>query len=291
MQFADMTFGTEIECYVPIPKRNRIKPALEAAGLLVSEITFGSIHATTPGWKIVPDASLNDPRFVPAGHVGVEVVSPILQGENGIADLIKVANIIKSLDGTVNTKCGLHVHVGAKTASPMQLRNLAKVFLKYEHHFDSLCPISRRSNQFARSNRAQAAGLVGNDYDAVIAAAFPKLDAARSVGALATVMNGGYRRAGTSHYNQERYFKLNFQSMASHGTVEYRQHAGTVEAAKMVAWVRLVVAMTATAFTLKSPATLERPTFAQMMAKVDRPTAKFLAARRVSLNAGVDLED
>jgi putative amidoligase enzyme len=285
MLFSDLTFGVEIECYYPNSAPD-LHNALQSAGLLMSRVsTFGTRHQVTPGWKIVPDSSLSD--HCPTGFTGVEVVSPILKGEANVADVAKVLDVLKSNGAKVNKACGLHVHVGAQAATPGQLKNLAKVFVKYEHHFDALCPESRRNNWFCKSNRALAGGH--GDYAAQIAQTFAALDGVRSVASLAKVMNGGYDQR--QHYTQHRYFKLNFQSMASHGTVEFRQAAGTVEAAKATAWIKLCVGLVATAFTLKSVSSQADPGFARLLRKVDRPTADYLKARRVALNRGVELAD
>jgi hypothetical protein len=284
MQANDLTFGVEIECYAPMSAN--LEAALQAAGVQVSR-AVGSIHSVTPGWKVVHDGSLAS-RI--NGFIGREVVSPILKGEDGIAQVLKVAAAIEAAGCKVDKSCGLHVHVGAQSATPGQIKNLAKMFLKYEHHFDSLCPESRRNNRFAQSNLAYAAGYTAAqaDYPTKIAAAFAKLDECRSVARIAGVVNGGYAQ---QHYTHYRYFKLNLQSLATHGTVEFRQQAGTVNGQKMVSWIRLVVGMVATAFTLKSVTSQAEPTFAKMLRKVDRPTAAFLKQRRIALNRGAALAE
>jgi hypothetical protein len=286
MQFQDFTFGVEIECYIP-GSLSALFASLQNAGVNMSHAA-GSIHRVTSGWKVVGDGSLHS---APVGHVGCEVVSPILRGEDGIAQTIKVMEAVKAFGGKVNKSCGLHVHVGAQDATAGQLKNLAKMFIKYEHHMDALCPESRRNgNRYCQSNRAQAAGYgVATTYEAQVASAFDKLDGLRSVAAIAKVMNGGY--AVGQHYTHHRYFKLNFQSMASHGTVEFRQQAGTVEGQKAAAWIRLVVGLVASSFSLKSVTTQREPSFDKLVRKVDRTTAEYLKARRVALNRGGALVD
>lgn len=284
MQFQDFTFGVEIECYVP--RTGDLYTSLAATGLRMSRVS-GSRHSVTPGWKIVPDVSLDG--HTPAGYIGVEIVSPILLGEDGIAQTVKAMDCIKAFGGKVNKACGLHVHVGAQNATALQLRNLAKMFVKYEHHFDTLCPESRRNNRFAASNLSRAAGLGVSVRPLMVAAAFARLDTARSASGLATIINGGYDTR--QHYTSFRYYKLNYQSLASHGTVEFRQAAGTVESRKAAAWIRLVVGMVASAFTVKAVALQDDPSFSKLMRKVDSPTAEYLRARRVALNSGVELED
>ena len=284
MQFQDFTFGVEIECYVPRSSSD-LFAALSNAGVHMSQAA-GSIHRVTSGWKVVHDGSLHS---APAGFVGVEVVSPILQGEDGIAQTVKVMDVVKAFGAKVNKSCGLHVHVGAQNGSATQHKNLAKMFIKYEHHFDALCPESRRTNQYCKSNREFAAAGAARTYEAQVSAVFAKLDGLRSISAIATVMNGGYDQR--NHYTHNRYFKLNFQSMASHGTVEFRQQAGTVEAQKAVSWIRLCVGLVARSFTLRSVGSQAEPSFAKLLAKVDRPTAAYLKARRIALNRGAALAD
>jgi hypothetical protein len=285
MQFQDFTFGVEIECYIP-GSLSSLFAALSAANVPMSHAA-GSIHRVTAGWKVVGDGSLNS---APVGHVGCEVVSPILRGDDGIAQVVRVMEAVKAFGGKVNKSCGLHVHVGAQDATAGQLKNLAKMFVKYEHHMDALCPESRRNgNRYCQSNRQQAAGYgVAATYEAQVAASFAKLEGLRSISSIANVMNGGY---GGGHYTHHRYFKLNFQSLASHGTVEFRQQAGTVEGQKAATWIRLVVGLVASAFSLKSITSQAEPSFEKLVRKVDRATADYLKARRVALNRGAVLAD
>jgi hypothetical protein len=282
MQFQDFTFGVEIECYTP-GRMHALFVALQSAGVAVS-VAAGNIHSVTSGWKVVYDGSLGS--GTPVGYEGCEVVSPILRGEDGIAQTIKVLEVVKAHGCKVNKSCGLHVHVGAQNATSTQLKNLAKMFVKYEHHFDALCPESRRNNNFCKSNRAFASAGAGQSYEAQVSAVFAKLDGLRSASAIATVINGGFERRQYTHH---RYFKLNYQSLASHGTVEFRQAAGTCEGQKAAAWIRLVVGLVAASFTLKSVGSTAEPTFAKLMRKVDRTTAAYLTARRVALNRGTEL--
>jgi hypothetical protein len=96
------------------------------------------------------------------------------------------------------------------------------MWLKYEACFDSIVPKSRRNNRFAAGIRSKFATLE---------AGFAKLATATSIQGLTRIMNSdGY--SGSS-----RYHKLNLESMVRHGTVEFRQHSGTVSGLKMVNWV------------------------------------------------------
>ena len=41
------------------------------------------------------------------------------------------------------------------------------------------------------------------------------------------------------HYASERYYKVNFCSYVAFGTLEFRQHSGTIEFEKMMNWVKI----------------------------------------------------
>lgn len=279
MHWDEMTFGVEIECYSPISHRDLAR-RITAAGVRTEQV-LGSIHATRSTWKVVSDASL---RASPVGMTGAEIVSPILSGEDGLEQVRKVCAVLQAEGCKVNTSCGLHVHLGAGNASAVQIKNLAKMFVKYEHHFDAVCPLSRRASNYARSNRAFAAA--GNIYTtasgyALVADVFAKLDAVRSIRKVAEVMNGGFDAA---QYSQHRYFKLNFQSLNTHGTVEFRQQAGTVDGEKTAAWVKTCAQFTAHSFTLRTVASSAEPTFAKFVKKLDRDTAAYMTQRRSRLN-------
>jgi hypothetical protein len=273
MNWNEVTFGVEIECFAPRGNHADVfaamRNALAAQGLEVS-MPRANRHATTSGWKVVPDVSI-----VPArDHVGMELVSPILKGQDGIDQVLKVGAALAVMLAKVNQSCGLHVHCGSGGASVGQLRNLAKMFCLYEDHFDTLVPVSRRANnnRFTRSNKTVA----GYNVPDIMS----KLDAARTERTIVTIMNTGVDTR--NHYNQFRYYKLNFQSRAMHGTVEYRQHSGSVDGVKIAAWVRLVTGFTASAFSASTVIGTDR-TFDSLMRKVDRTTETFLRARRDAL--------
>jgi hypothetical protein len=79
-------------------------------------------------------------------------------------------------------------------------------------------------------------------------------------------------------------------SYVQHGTVEFRQHSGTVDAAKAVQWVRLITGFVAAAFSLNSikmadSASRDNETlFGKFLRKTDRAGARFYRTRRAALH-------
>lgn len=264
----NLTFGVEIECYAT-QSYGELARMISAVGI-PAEWVQGNVHVTSTNWKVVYDGSLHYPPR--AGFTGVEIVSPILSGEAGIATLIRVMDVLKSAGCEVNQSTGIHVHVGARNATVAQHRNICKMFVKYESTFDALVSRSRRNNRFCKSNSALVAGRT-------LAEKFSTLDGANTVEKLARVVNGGW---STVQYNDYRYYRLNMQSMATHGTVEFRQHQGSVEGVKIAAWVRLVTGFVATAMSVRTVAPVAG-TFESLAKKVDSATAEYLDGRRAVL--------
>lgn len=221
--FESLTFGVEIEC-IPSSSNNMrsVAAAITAAGVTCQVEMYN--HGRRTHWKVVSDVS------VPGGF---EIVSPVLRGEDGFSQLRKVCDTLTSLRCRVNRDCGFHVHVGVQDQGIDFFKNLVKLYTSAEDAIDSFMAPSRRG-----SNNAYCGPLktrVRTD----------QLDSATNVAQVATSIrqDSTASRARSSG----RYCKLNLQSFWQHGTVEFRQHQGTVETIKAENWTRLVLRMCLTA--------------------------------------------
>jgi hypothetical protein len=207
-------FGVEIEFLATITPAHAVS-VLRAAGIQVE--FMGYTHQTTPHWKIVTD-----------GSCGYELVSPVLEGEAGIEEMKKATTALEAAGATVNKACGFHVHFDASTMSMKAVRNLFKLWLKFEDVLDTFQPASRRgnTNTYCRSNLPQefadAAGHRGACDDA-----FRRIDACGTMDELKQLYPCRYR-------------KLNVHSYFRHRTLEVRHHAGTTDPEKIAHWVRLM---------------------------------------------------
>ena len=202
------TFGVEIECYNVT--RAALKTALAAEG--IASTVAGYDHITRRQWALGSDSSIS-------GRRGCEITSPVLSGEDGLAQLATVLRTVHSMGGLVNRSCGLHVHIGASDLSLDELKTIAKGWVKFEEAIDTFVPPSRRGNVngYCRSNKAR----YSSEADAYAA-----INAAPNVQELAGVVQGG------------RTYKLNLTPLWRQGTLEIRHHSGSVEAEKVCNWVR-----------------------------------------------------
>ena len=202
--FSTRKFGVEIEC-VNI-HLNVAREILRRAGVLVAN-TGNYTHAVTEGhWKVVEDGSVH------GDGGGCEVVSPILDGEDGIAQVRKVARALARAGATVNLSCGLHVHVDARDLTVDDCKNVAIRYGRYQTEINAFMPVSRRQNDYARC--------------------------------MTELVSESRFRNATSKYmlaQMNRYHAVNLAALERHSTLEFRQHSGSVNAAKIENWVRFCV--------------------------------------------------
>lgn len=201
---SNRNFGIEIEC-----KGITMEAALaaiQAVGVGCNIENYN--HQVSSAWKIVTDASVSG---------GFEVVSPILSGNEGLAEVQKVSDALVNAGATVEKDCGFHVHVDARDLNGLTIANILVRYAKYEAQIDAFMPKSRREN-----NNRFCASVVG------LASRFQNLGMDASNRSVAGMVSN-------------RYYKLNLCSFVRHGTVEFRQHSGTVEARKMIPWILFCV--------------------------------------------------
>lgn len=195
------TFGIELEI-VSINRQTALR-ALRAVDINVQDEFYN--HSTRSHWRLVSDASV---------HGGFEVVSPVLRGEAGIEEAMTVAVALDDAGATVNRSCGFHVHFDAGDLSAQDVRTIVKRYSTHEAEIDAVMPPSRREN--ANTYCASVSRFLG-----------PSFNRAETIHDLAAVQGG-------------RYYKVNLQAYQCHGTIEFRQHSGTVNATKVANWVRFL---------------------------------------------------
>ena len=95
-------FGIEIETH--IPALSPISVGRYHAGDLCPQLPMS---AGGKLWKCERDGSID----YPAGRQAAELVSPVLQGTDGVRNVVKAVAKLKELDAKVNESCGIHVTV------------------------------------------------------------------------------------------------------------------------------------------------------------------------------------
>lgn len=209
------TFGVELE-FCSNLSGSEINAGLKTLGLTANVKGDGSTYSMSgqrvnySNWNVTYDTSVRDRNF----RHGLEIISPILSGKDGLRELKKVMDYLTGLEKSkkikVNKTCGTHVHFGKSTwqsYSEFQGYEFFKMYAMNEGLIDLLQPASRRENngRYCRSC-----------YDAI--------------------SNSSYSPSG-------RYYKVNMSHIKTRGTVEVRQHSGTVDFEKIASWIHLMTAM------------------------------------------------
>lgn len=118
MNANDLTFGCEFEVTLP-------REACPVAGGYHRGVQIPGLPA---GWNAQTDASI---RVTTPGYVGVEIVSPVLKGAEGIRQVKLVCDWLKARNAKVNQSTGFHVHVGCERNETL-LARLAHLVANFE---------------------------------------------------------------------------------------------------------------------------------------------------------------
>lgn len=203
----ELTFGIEIECFIPNEHRAAIQLGGYHRGI--------QIRGLPAGWNAQHDGSL---QSGPSGYFGVEVVSPIMKGADGMQQVKVVCEWLKQIGAKVAKCCGFHVHVGFDRTNVAAMKRLVHNVANFEKAiYAATGTKSREQNHYCRT--------VQNDQ---------------------AFRNGSYART-------DRYHVLNVTNLIANlkPTVEFRAFAGTTNFIKIVGYIRLSLALVEKAMTMK----------------------------------------
>jgi hypothetical protein len=253
----ERSFGVELEF---IGSRTAVRDALTAAGIPCTNESYN--HQTRNHWKVTTDGSV--------GSDGGELVSPILCGEDGREQVRKVCAALKDVV-TVNRSTGLHVHHDCRDMTARGMQSLLQAYYHNQGTIDGFVAPSRRNNhEYCRP-------LSESDVSTI----------SRWINQRSTVA-GNVSRRGWDHGNNIRYRTINFCSYGKYGTVEIRQHQGTFNADKVLAWIDFGQAMIAWAKNVSQPSFGERAAgMLNTLRTVGLPDASALFLGQRALDFGV----
>jgi hypothetical protein len=199
-------FGIELEFVGSITEVVR---QMQAQGLSCDYL--GYTHRVTPGaWKVVTDSSVMS---------GGELVSPPLKGAEGRRQVRKACAALQAAGARITRECGLHVHHDVNDLDHRAFGRFFRFWMDAQRATNTLVAASRRQDHWA------CQPLTGWDVQQI--EELPRLD----------------RHTVNSRLSVSRYRTLNVQSYPRYGTVEVRQHQGTMNAKKIIAWVEYAQAM------------------------------------------------
>ena len=212
MEMREIKIGVEIEffgvCHLDVVAE------LNRQGITCS--FEGYTHQVMRTWKLVTDASVNNEGT--GLSRGLELVSPILYGDEGLDELEQVLAVLNSLGAKVDRTCGIHLHHDVADYTAANFISLHNLYYSYQEGINSILPKSRRTS----SRNTYCKGLNFSD-----------LSICQNAPSIKAIANEIY----------SRYFVLNSQSYIKYGTIEFRQHSGSIDFQKIEAWVVLTHTM------------------------------------------------
>lgn len=148
------------------------------------------------------DSNIHYKIMSDASVCGCELVSPILKNHSSLK---KVCQAFDNINAKVDKNCGLHVHIGTNITFDL-MKKVAINYKKLQSAINKFMPQSRIDNKYCRPIPADAT--------------------------IDNVLNKTF---------ESRYFVVNIKAFAQHGTIEFRQHSGTTNYAKIKNWVNFCI--------------------------------------------------
>lgn len=193
-------YAVEIETHMPV---DAVTPGDHGYGRQVPWLPAGWLADADP--SIVPPNS--DRR-------GVEFVSPILDGADGLRQLADVVNEIRARGGKVNLSCGVHVHVDFDKDDKIAVRKLVKLVANHE------------KAMYAVTGTVARERGIGSRYN---------------TNWCKSVKQYGTPGRAIRVASRDRYHLLNLATTKP--TVEFRVFGASLNPVKLAAWIRLCVGL------------------------------------------------
>lgn len=180
------------------------------------------------------------------GSYGVELQTPKLNGTRGNQLLQSTLKHLNESGFTVDTRCGLHVHLDTSDYfqpllgersdieyyTMQKIKRLMLFYLVFEPVIYSFLPISRRTNRYCYP--------LGEFYHIKEVENLDDLDGLEKLWYRAQSKNEVDNRK-CEKYDSSRYAGFNFHSMLANQHIEARHHSGTLSYTKIRNWVDLNV--------------------------------------------------
>lgn len=226
---------------------------LGKCGFLVNPYSFlGEFQKGYDKWGVVPDDSISarseksDPRWAGWNFTGVELRTPAYQlCSKAFIEIGKVLHILnRCFDIFVNPSCGLHVHVGhGRAGFPVDtVKNFCSLVTGFERQLNSLHPLDRIQNLFAKPPGR------------ILPSSSP-IENLNEIDALGTIPDlvRYFHIIDDVHDSYTAYNLANLY-YTDKRTIEFRQHAGTIEPMAVIRWVEVVTGLVSLSHNTPYPA-------------------------------------
>ena len=221
----DKTFmGVEIECF------NNPKIECKDTEKFLGQPVFSN-------WTIGQDGSIGKGSKITCP---IEAISPIMRGDDAF-------NSIKAVCAKLNERfkvdhtCGIHVHLDFSTEPIHNIINFCKVCYKFESQIMEMLPITRRNNPYCKPLTRKSS--VENEQHPMEPFNLYNITTLESIEKKLYKCQDkdGLKSSKQNKYHSSRYFWLNLHTYfyRDRGTIEIRNHPGTLNSTKIINWIRI----------------------------------------------------
>lgn len=209
--------------------------------------TWSAWDAQDREWKFQRDVSIFG-----TDSEKCELVTPILT----YSDIEILQELVRKLrkagaKSDYTRGCGVHIHIGANGHTPQSLRNLANIMASHEELLIESLKIDRgRTNRYCRTVNPRFLEQINIKKPATMA---------QLADIWYTSNQTAYNR--DTHYNDSRYHQLNYHSVFTKGTIEFRlfqfnkpenSRQNGLHAGELKTFIQLALALSETAKELKT---------------------------------------
>jgi hypothetical protein len=204
-----MKFGIELELFSPIT-HSQLRTLLTENEVEVHTSEWYDSSEPHGKWTVKFDGSLHDG---PCTH-GTEIVSPILDSDKpkDFATIRKICKLLQAAGCRVDHHCGFHVHVDASTLDLEAKKRAFLRYTKFEALIDRCMPTNRRNDVYY----------------------------AKSGSRLVQGVNAAQTESALRQASYDRYMRVNLCALQKYGTIEFRQHSGTINSETVIRWVNFL---------------------------------------------------
>lgn len=199
---SNRAFGVEIECYAPVGCDDEYEGACNGVDFSYELLVDHGYHS----WAnlVSADDSLYD------GY-GAEIKSPILVGEPGFTELRNVMGLLRSNDYYVDDSCGLHVHLNCPEweNNPKLIIKTVRSWMKNQELISNMVDPSRHNNDYCPV-------WYEDDFNSL------KEDIEKNWFYIGDTLRGS----------------INVGALSAHGSIEIRQHEGTLNYEDASSWIK-----------------------------------------------------
>jgi hypothetical protein len=219
MKAEAITFGIELETTIPATSGVVVGGYHRGASVNAGACTESNqpLHAPTfhgSHWKAERDTSIHPS----SGRLACEFVSPILHGSGGVEHLIEFVGWANAIGAKVNATCGCHITVGVEsiigTRDPQAVseyaRKLAHIARWHAMSLYGQTGTGRHLNRFSHTLAKDVGSLVRR---------------------MERTSNPQRKADAASRCGRGM---INFKKLFSHGVIEFRVFAGTLNSHKLM---------------------------------------------------------